>query len=105
MSATQLPERAKVVIVGGGVMGVGLAYHLGHEGWGDGTVLLEKGELTCGSTWHAAGQITHSTSSYGLGRMVDYNIGLYSKGLEEETGQAVTWHGCGSFRLAYTEDE
>ncbi|MEO1380973.1 MAG: FAD-dependent oxidoreductase, partial [Pseudomonadota bacterium] len=66
MSATQLPERAKVVIVGGGVMGVGLAYHLGHEGWGDGTVLLEKGELTCGSTWHAAGQITHSTSSYGL---------------------------------------
>ncbi|MEM8775565.1 MAG: FAD-dependent oxidoreductase [Pseudomonadota bacterium] len=105
MSATQLPERAKVVIVGGGVMGVGLAYHLGHEGWGDGTILLEKGELTCGSTWHAAGQITHSTSSYGLGRMVDYNIGLYSKELEEETGQAVTWHGCGSFRLAYTEDE
>ena len=86
-------------------MGVGLAYHLGHEGWGEDTVLLEKAELTSGSTWHAAGQITHSTSSYGLGKMVDYNIGLYSKTLEEETGQAVTWHGCGSFRLAYTEDE
>ena len=78
---------------------------LGHEGWGDDTVLLEKAELTSGSTWHAAGQITHSTSSFGLGKCVDYNIGLYSGGLERETGQPVTWHGCGSFRLAYTEDE
>jgi dimethylglycine dehydrogenase len=86
-------------------MGVGLAYHLGHEGWGADTVLLEKAELTSGSTWHAAGQITHSTSSFGLGKCVDYNIGLYSGGLEAETGQPVTWHGCGSFRLAYTEDE
>ena len=102
---SDLPSHARVVIVGGGVMGVGLAYHLGHEGWGGDTVLLEKAELTSGSTWHAAGQITHSTSSYGLGKCVDYNIGLYSKVLEQETGQAVTWHGCGSFRLAYTEDE
>ena len=98
------PTQARVVIVGGGVMGVGLAYHLAHEGWSD-IVLLEKAELTSGSTWHAAGQITHSTSSFGLGKCVDYNIGLYSGGLERETGQAVTWHGCGSFRLAYTEDE
>ncbi|WP_270727541.1 FAD-dependent oxidoreductase [Shimia sp. Alg240-R146] len=105
MSATTLPSHARVVIVGGGVMGVGLAYHLGHEGWGADTVLLEKAELTSGSTWHAAGQITHSTSSFGLGKCVDYNIGLYSGALEAETGQAVTWHGCGSFRLAYTEDE
>ena len=102
---TKLPTHARVVIVGGGVMGVGLAYHLGHEGWGEDTVLLEKAELTSGSTWHAAGQITHSTSSFGLGKCVDYNIGLYSGGLEKETGQPVTWHGCGSFRLAYTEDE
>lgn len=103
--ATDFPTSARVVIVGGGVMGVGLAYHLGHEGWGAETVLLEKAELTSGSTWHAAGQITHSTSSFGLGKCVDYNIGLYSGGLEAETGQPVTWHGCGSFRLAYTEDE
>ncbi len=100
-----VPSTARVVIVGGGVMGVGLAYHLAHEGWGAETVLLEKAELTSGSTWHAAGQITHSTSSFGLGKCVDYNIGLYSGALEAETGQAVTWHGCGSFRLAYTEDE
>lgn len=103
--ASEFPKTARVVIVGGGVMGVGLAYHLGHEGWGEETVLLEKAELTSGSTWHAAGQITHSTSSFGLGKCVDYNIGLYSGGLEAETGQPVTWHGCGSFRLAYTEDE
>ncbi len=104
MSGNNLPSHARVVIVGGGVMGVGLAYHLAHEGWTD-VVLLEKAELTSGSTWHAAGQITHSTSSFGLGKCVDYNIGLYSGALEAETGQAVTWHGCGSFRLAYTEDE
>ncbi|WP_299046269.1 FAD-dependent oxidoreductase [uncultured Tateyamaria sp.] len=105
MAESDFPTHARVVIVGGGVMGVGLAYHLGHEGWGADTVLLEKAELTSGSTWHAAGQITHSTSSFSLGKCVDYNIGLYSGGLEAETGQPVTWHGCGSFRLAYTEDE
>lgn len=105
MSGNELPSHARVVIVGGGVMGVGLAYHLAHEGWGSDTVLLEKAELTSGSTWHAAGQITHSTSSFGLGKCVDYNIRLYSGVLEAETGQSVTWHGCGSFRLAYTEDE
>lgn len=98
------PTQARVVIVGGGIMGCGIAYHLAHEGWTD-IVLLEKAELTSGSTWHAAGQITHSTSSFGLGKCVDYNINLYSKILEAETGQSSTWHGCGSFRLAYTEDE
>lgn len=101
---SQVPSHARVVIVGGGIMGCGTAYHLAHEGWTD-VVLLEKAELTSGSTWHAAGQITHSTSSFSLGKCVDYNIGLYSGALEAETGQAVTWHGCGSFRLAYSEDE
>ncbi len=103
-SSAKLPTTARVVIVGGGIMGCGLAYHLAHEGWTD-VVLLEKAELTSGSTWHAAGQITRSTSSFGLGKCVDYNIGLYSGELEAETGQSVTWHGCGSFRLAYGEDE
>lgn len=101
---SKLPASARVVIVGGGIMGCGLAYHLVKEGWSD-VVLLEKAELTSGSTWHAAGQITHSTSSFGLGKCVDYNIGLYSGALERETGQSVSWHGCGSFRLAYCEDE
>lgn len=104
MNSSTLPSQARVVIVGGGVMGCGIAYHLAHEGWTD-IVLLEKAELTSGSTWHAAGQITHSTSSFSLGKCVDYNIGLYSGALEKETGHSVTWHGCGSFRIAYEADE
>ncbi|OED38777.1 glycine cleavage system protein T [Chromatiales bacterium (ex Bugula neritina AB1)] len=99
-----IPKTATAVIIGGGVMGCGLAYHLAHEGLHD-VVLLEKAELTSGSTWHAAGQITHSTSSLSLGKCVDYNIGLYSGALEKETNHCVTWHGCGSFRIAYEEDE
>ncbi|MDE0209060.1 MAG: FAD-dependent oxidoreductase, partial [Boseongicola sp.] len=55
MPKQDLPSHARVVIIGGGIMGCGLAYHLGHERWGDDTVLLEKAELTSGSTWHAAG--------------------------------------------------
>lgn len=86
-------------------MGTGLAYHLAHEGWGPETALLEKAELTSGSTWHAAGQVTQSTSSFTLGKCVDHSIRLYSGALEQETGQAVAWHGCGSLRLAYTGDE
>ena len=85
-------------------MGCGLAYHLALEGWRD-VVLLEKAELTSGSTWHAAGQITRSTSSFGLGKCIDYNIFLYSGALEERTGRHVGWHGCGSLRLAYSDDE
>ncbi|MEM7334242.1 MAG: FAD-dependent oxidoreductase [Chloroflexota bacterium] len=100
---TNAPQTAKVVIIGGGIMGCSLLYHLAHEGWTD-CVLIEKAELTSGSTWHAAGQITHSVSSYAIAKMVGYGIAKY-KSLEEETGQAVSFHGCGSFRLAYTNDE
>ena len=98
-----VPDHARVVIVGGGIMGASLVYHLAKQGWND-CLLVEKDELTSGSTWHAAGQITHSTSSYALGRMAGYGIELYQR-LEAETGQSVTWHGCGSLRLAYTDDE
>ncbi len=100
----EIPTHAEAVIIGGGIMGCGLAYHLPREGLDD-VVLLEKAELTSGSTWHAAGQITHSTSNYSLGKCVGYNIDLYSRILEEETGQQLSWHGCGSLRLAYTNDE
>ena len=84
-------------------MGTSLLYHLAREGWSD-CLLLEKAELTSGSTWHAAGQITHSASHYGLGKIAGYAIELYPR-LERETGQSVTFHGCGSLRLAYTDDE
>ena len=101
--AVQPPATARVVIIGGGIMGCGLAYHLAGEGCSD-VVLLEKGELTSGSTWHAAGQITYATSSYTLAKCVAYNLDLYRR-LEAETGQSVTFHGCGSLRMAYDEDE
>ena len=98
-----MATHTRVVIVGGGILGCSLAYHLAKEGWSD-CVLLEKAELTSGSTWHAAGQVTHSTSSYGLGRMAGYAIDLYKR-IEAETRQAVTFHDCGSLRLAYNDDE
>ncbi|MDH3219185.1 MAG: FAD-dependent oxidoreductase [Gammaproteobacteria bacterium] len=98
-----MQSKAKIVIIGGGVMGCSLAYHLCKEGETD-VVLLEKGELTSGSTWHAAGQITHSVSHYSLARMAAYGTDLYPR-LEDETGQSCTWHGSGSLRIAYTRDE
>jgi dimethylglycine dehydrogenase len=98
-----METQAKVVIIGGGVMGCALAYHLCKEGWTD-LILLEKAELTSGSTWHAAGQITHSVSHYGLAKMAAYGTELYPR-LEEETGQSCSWHGCGSLRVAYEDSE
>jgi len=98
-----MQHNARVVIVGGGIMGASLLYHLAKEGWTD-SVLIEKGELTSGSTWHAAGQISHSVSHYGLAKINGYGIELYQR-IEDETDQAVSWHGCGSLRLAYNTDE
>ena len=98
-----MQDKAKIVIIGGGVMGCSLAYHLCKEGETD-LVLLEKAELTSGSTWHAAGQITHSVSHYSLAKMAAYGTELYPR-LEDETGQSCTWHGSGSLRIAYTQDE
>jgi dimethylglycine dehydrogenase len=98
-----MQKQAKIVIIGGGVMGCSLAYHLCKEGETD-VVLLEKAELTSGSTWHAAGQITHSVSHYSLAKMAAYGTELYPK-LEDETGQSCTWHGSGSLRIAYSDDE
>ncbi len=98
-----LPSHARVVIVGGGSVGCSLLYHLSKEGWAD-CVLIEKSELTSGSTWHAAGLTTHCIANEAIARMGGYSIDLFQK-LEQETGQSVTWHGCGSLRLAYTDDE
>ena len=81
-----MQSKAKIVIIGGGVMGCSLAYHLCKEGETD-VVLLEKAELTSGSTWHAAGQITHSVSHYSLAKMAAYGTELYPR-LEDETGQS-----------------
>lgn len=98
-----MQSQARVVIIGGGIMGAALLYHLAKEGWKD-LLLIEKAELTSGSTWHAAGQITHGLAHWGLGKINKYGVDFYQK-LEAETGQSVSWHGCGSMRVAYTDDE
>lgn len=98
-----MKSHARVVVVGGGVMGVGLLYHLALEGWTD-IVLVEKGELTSGSTWHAAGQCPHFNGSLNMTKVHVYGTELYPK-LEKLTGQAVSWHGCGGLRLATTDEE
>ncbi len=95
---------ARVVIIGGGMMGVGLLYHLAEEGWGADSVLIEKGELTSGSTWHAAGQCPSFTSDYNLGMIHQHSNTLYAK-LEEMTGQATGWHQSGGIRFATTQEE
>ena len=94
----KLPSQARVVIVGGGMMGASLLYHLAEEGWTD-SLLIEKGELTSGSTWHAAGQCPSFIADYNMAKIHDHGVKLYPK-LEELTGQYVSWHGCGGIRYA-----
>jgi dimethylglycine dehydrogenase len=94
--------RARVAIIGGGIGGCSLAYHLTKLGWTD-VVLLDKGELTSGSTWHAAGLCTQFNASRNLTRLLMDSIELY-RSLEAETGQAVDFREVGSIRLATTRD-
>jgi len=91
------------VVVGGGMMGASLLYHLALEGCTD-TILLEKGELTSGSTWHAAGQCPSITGSFNLAKIHAYSNLLYPT-LEALTGQYVSWHACGGLRLATNAHE
>ena len=97
-----MDAHAKVVIIGGGAMGTGLAYHLAEESWTDIT-LVEKGELTSGSTWHAAGLCTYFIGGYAIGQLHAYGVKFYPR-LEQLTGQYVSWHGCGSIRIATSEN-
>ena len=93
----------RVVIVGGGNMGVGLLYHLAEAGWKN-ILLIEKGELTSGSTWHAAGLCTDFIADYNMSKIHHYGVELYPK-LEAMTGQYVSWHTSGSIRFATNEHE
>lgn len=98
-----MKSHARVVVVGGGVMGASLLYHLTKEGWSD-VVLVEKGELTSGMTWHAAAFIPHFIGSLGMARVHRYASELYQR-LEAETGQATGFHDCGTIRFAFNQDE
>ena len=93
---------ARVVVIGGGVIGVSTLYHLAHKGWSD-SVLLERKELTSGSTWHAAGLLPLFNLSYSVGQLHKYSVKLY-RSLQQETGQDVGFRQVGNIRLACTPD-
>ncbi|MDH3667511.1 MAG: FAD-dependent oxidoreductase [Paracoccaceae bacterium] len=97
-----MQSHARVVVVGGGCVGVNILYSLTHRGWTD-CCLLERTELTAGSTWHAAGLIPLYSFSYSFGRLIARTIEIY-EGLEAETGQAIGWHKCGQLRIAESRD-
>ena len=98
-----MKSQAKVVVIGGGVVGVGTLYHLAKKGWGDEVILIEKAELTSGSTWHAAGLLPLFNMSYSVGQIHKYSVELY-KSLEKETGQPVGFSQVGNLRLAMNDD-
>ena len=98
---TAPPGEARAVIVGGGIAGCSVAYHLGKLGWRD-VVLLERKALTCGTTWHAAGLVGQLRASRNLTRLAKYSADLYAR-LEAETGVATGMRRTGSIILALTE--
>jgi glycine cleavage system aminomethyltransferase T/glycine/D-amino acid oxidase-like deaminating enzyme len=97
-----LPSKARVVIIGGGIVGCSIAYHLGKLGWSD-TVLLERKKLTSGTTWHAAGLVRASLYTENLTKLAKYTVDLYT-GLEAETGQATGFVQPGSLSIATNEE-
>jgi dimethylglycine dehydrogenase len=98
-----MKNKAKVVVIGGGVVGVSALYHLAKKGWGEDVVLVEKAELTSGSTWHAAGLLPLFNMSYSVGQVHKYSVNLYHE-LEAETGQPVGFKQVGNLRLAMNDD-
>ena len=97
-----LPRRASVIVIGGGVIGCSVAYHLARAGVSDVT-LLERRQLTSGTTWHAAGLVGQLRTSINMTELARYTSTLYRR-LEEETGQATGYRRCGSFSLATNEE-
>ncbi|MBZ9656565.1 GcvT family protein [Phyllobacterium lublinensis] len=97
-----IPSNAQVVVIGGGIIGCSTAYHLARDHKAD-VVLLEMGQLTSGSTWHAAGLVGQLRSSASITRVLKYSVDLYKR-LDEETGLATGWKMTGCLRLATTQD-
>ena len=97
-----MKSKTKVVVVGGGVVGVSTLYHLAKKGWSD-VVLIERKELTSGSTWHAAGLLPLFNMSYSVGQLHKYAVNFY-KTLEKETGQNVGFSVVSNIRLATSQD-
>lgn len=99
---SDFPTTARVVIIGGGVIGASSLYHLAKAGWTD-CVLLEKNELTAGSTWHAAGNVPTFSTSWSIMNMQRYSTELYSR-LGEEVDYPMNYHVTGSIRLAHSKE-
>ena len=99
---SDFPTKARVVIIGGGVIGTSTLYHLAKKGWTD-CVLLEKNELTAGSTWHAAGNVPTFSTSWAIMNMQRYSTELYAR-LGEEVDYPMNYHQSGSIRLAHTKE-
>ncbi|GFE66286.1 GcvT family protein [Litoreibacter roseus] len=99
---SEFPSTARVVIIGGGAVGTSALYHLAKAGWTD-CVLLEKNELTAGSTWHAAGNCPSFSTSWAIMNMQRYSLALY-RGLAEEVDYPMNYHVTGSIRLAHTKE-
>ncbi len=97
-----VPGSARVVIIGGGVVGCSVAYHLARQGWQD-MVLLERAQLTSGTTWHAAGLIAQLRASQNMTRLAKYSQELYGA-LEDETGVATVFKRVGSITVALTAE-
>ena len=96
-----IPSHARVVIIGGGIVGCSVAYHLARRGCTD-VLLLERRQLTCGTTWHAAGLVGQLRATHNLTRLAQYTTELY-EGLERETGQATGFRRVGSVAVAASE--
>src|SRR3989442_7261357 len=96
--SSQLPSETRVVIVGGGIVGCSIAYHLTEFGWND-VVVLEQNQLAGGTTWHAAGLIGRLRTNNSLTKINQYSADLYAR-LEKETGHCVGWKQVGSLILA-----
>jgi len=97
-----MKDQARVVIIGGGITGCSIAYHLTQMGWKD-VVIVDKGELTSGATFHAAGLVGQLRASVNITKMLKYSIELYSR-LEKETGQHTAWSEVGGLRIASSKD-
>jgi dimethylglycine dehydrogenase len=98
----EFPAQARVVIIGGGAVGASCLYHLARAGWTD-CLLLEKNELTAGSTWHAAGNVPTFSSSWSIMNMQRYSAGLY-RGLGAEVDYPMNYHVTGSVRLGHSRE-